>query len=170
MKFTRIRVNLKSSKDKSFLQKQSSKKLGFRSVAKQIPETLNHNRNDNEYYDDTGFGDLSFKDLFPEFDIGDVDGDENEDELEIEKKEESDKRIRTKEEIIRDWFENTVGLSQYYLLFLDEGLDDFTIIRELNMSQLEKIGIKKLGHRIKIMQEIDKLACSECGRHLRRIW
>ena len=66
-------------------------------------------------------------------------------------------RLTEKEEL-RHWFENNVGLSQYYQLFIDHGFEELSVVRELNMTHLEQIGVKKLGHRIRIKQEITKLS------------
>ena len=68
-----------------------------------------------------------------------------------------DKRV-SNEDIMRQWFEKDVGLMEYYKLFIENGFNDLSVVKEIRMEHLKEIGIKKLGHRIKILQEIAKLS------------
>ncbi len=62
-----------------------------------------------------------------------------------------------KREQVKYWINNIVCMKEYYDIFVQNGIDDIDIIKDLNMDELIEIGINKLGHRKKIMNEIDKL-------------
>eukprot|EP01084_Bolivina_argentea_P125754 222754_1 len=58
----------------------------------------------------------------------------------------------TEEEVVKMWLRNEVKLPQYIQLFMDEGYDDMvTITGSLKENDLLEMGIKKKGHRKKIM-------------------
>eukprot|EP01084_Bolivina_argentea_P125543 222420_1 len=91
-------------------------------------------------------------------------------ELEIEKKELKEQELsnnnndlnnsydKIMECAVKYWLKHTVRLSQYVDNFLLNGFDDINVIQEtMNINDLSQIGIKKLGHRKKIMLHIDKL-------------
>ena len=60
--------------------------------------------------------------------------------------------------VVKSWLKHTVRLSQYVDNFLLNGFDDISVIKDtMNISDLDEIGIKKLGHKKKIMMHIDKL-------------
>ena len=61
-------------------------------------------------------------------------------------------------EVVGDWLKNTVGLPTYHQLFINHGLDDMDLIKDVKERHLEKMGIDKIGHQIKILQEIRKLS------------
>src|SRR5438105_4071591 len=56
---------------------------------------------------------------------------------------------------IADWLKN-LGLEQYARCF-DENDIDFSVLRELNDPDLEKIGVSSLGHRRKLLRAIADL-------------
>jgi len=62
------------------------------------------------------------------------------------------------------WVRNVLDFDQYYRLFVRNGVDDFRILCEVTDEQLEEMGVEKVGHRIRILQEIRKVRCKECGR------
>lgn len=59
-------------------------------------------------------------------------------------------------ERVKAWLRDEVGLAGYVPLFVEEDLDDLRLVRDVDIERLQRIGVKKLGHRICIMQEIAK--------------
>jgi hypothetical protein len=51
----------------------------------------------------------------------------------------------------------SIGLSQYGESFEKEGYDDLAVIKDLNESDLDAIGVKLAGHRKKLLLECKKL-------------
>ena len=47
-----------------------------------------------------------------------------------------------------------IGYEEYYPLFIENGIEDKDILRELGMNELKEIGIGKIGHRTRIFKEI----------------
>ena len=64
-------------------------------------------------------------------------------------------------ERIKQWFQDEVDImdenEKYFQLFLDNGFDKISNIKRIDASDLEAIGIDKLGHRKAILYAIDKL-------------
>eukprot|EP01084_Bolivina_argentea_P254227 427370_1 len=58
---------------------------------------------------------------------------------------------------VKVWLETKVKLPQYYGLFIENGLETLNIIQLLTKQELDEIGIKKIGHRLQILNEIQKL-------------
>ena len=50
------------------------------------------------------------------------------------------------------WLNETVGLPQYYDIFIENGFDDMEIISEMTVEHLKQIGIDKIGHQTKILK------------------
>eukprot|EP01083_Nonionella_stella_P027576 75979_1 len=68
---------------------------------------------------------------------------------------------------VQSWLKNTVRLSQYVDNFLLHGFDDMEVIKEaMDINDLYKIGINKLGHRKRIMLHIDRLKSEHNDPHL----
>lgn len=65
--------------------------------------------------------------------------------------------VDNKSEQVKYWLHNVVGLGEYYDLFIDNGLDDIDIVKDISIGELESIGISKLGHRKRIYKEIEHL-------------
>lgn len=60
------------------------------------------------------------------------------------------------------WLKNDVNLfDEYYDIFIQNGLDDMTTVCALTDKELDLIGIHKIGHKIKIIQEINKYKLSQ---------
>ena len=80
-------------------------------------------------------------------------------EIRKQKKEDMNERMdEAMECVVKSWLQHTVRLSQYVDNFLLNGFDDMNVIQNtMNMEDLDGIGIKKLGHKKKIMMFIDKL-------------
>ena len=57
-------------------------------------------------------------------------------------------------ELVTNWLKNDVKLPQYLDLFFENGLEDMEVIMTLNEKDLMDVGIKKIGHRKKIMMKI----------------
>eukprot|EP01083_Nonionella_stella_P118193 352813_1 len=67
-------------------------------------------------------------------------------------------RVRDKQATVKSWLTREVELPQYIDLFLEEGYDEMDIIvKTVTEQDLLEIGIKKRGHRKKILLFIDQL-------------
>ena len=66
---------------------------------------------------------------------------------------------------VKVWLTNDLKLGQYVPLFMEDGWDDMkTIIKTVTEDDLLDIGIKKKGHRRKIMLSITELKkCNNTG-------
>ena len=62
-----------------------------------------------------------------------------------------------KEKAMKRWMRDIVGLPQYIDLLIGNGMDNLDIIKYITGQNLEGIGIDKVGHRIKIVKEIEIL-------------
>merc|ERR1712129_581389 len=64
-----------------------------------------------------------------------------------------------KEMSVKEWLKNTVKLPQYFDLFAEQGFDEWDTIMDVGLTDniLEKIGINKMGHRLKIMKWFKEL-------------
>ena len=58
---------------------------------------------------------------------------------------------------IKLWMKNEVGLPQYIDAFLDNDLNSYKAIKEINKEELRDIGIKSVLHRRKIMKHVEKI-------------
>ena len=57
---------------------------------------------------------------------------------------------------VKKWLNEEVHLGEYGDLFINEGFDDMLTVLEMDDNDLIEIGIKKRGHRKKIMMFIQK--------------
>ena len=61
----------------------------------------------------------------------------------------------------KKWFDDKLKLPQYYELFKDEGYDDMSYLYQFDIDNgdrdLKEIGVKKQGHRRRILSQIQKL-------------
>merc|ERR1712154_546596 len=86
-------------------------------------------------------------------------------EKEKESKEENEQKIMPKEEImdkeqmaVKKWLTETVRLKNYYPVFVEHGYESLAMIKTISdKSELENIGIKKLGHQTRILAKIKDL-------------
>ena len=85
------------------------------------------------------------------------DEEDEEDEEEEEEKEEKEGKNDNKKEEVRRWLLETVELPEYINNFINQGFDELNIIKSMTMNELIEIGLKKLGHRKKILNFIQKL-------------
>ena len=60
----------------------------------------------------------------------------------------------TEEAIFKKWVVNTLKYPEYYELFVENGVDTLNVAKLLTKSELKAIGINKIGHQLKIMEEI----------------
>eukprot|EP01084_Bolivina_argentea_P164024 285238_1 len=58
---------------------------------------------------------------------------------------------------LRQWLTNTVKLPQYYQMFIDNGVNQLSVLELLDMKSLTEIGVSKIGHRLKILHLIKQL-------------
>ena len=61
------------------------------------------------------------------------------------------------EDEVQEWLSNTVGLQQYYPLFIRNGYHTLDRIKNMTANDLRMIGIKQTMHKVKIVKEIMKL-------------
>ena len=61
------------------------------------------------------------------------------------------------EKEVRTWLLTNVAMPQYIDNFISNGFDDLSVIKEMTINELDIIGIKKLGHKMKLLQHIRKL-------------
>ena len=62
---------------------------------------------------------------------------------------------------VKEWWENTVKLGQYYGLFIDHGVDDLSTVKLLTMDTIKGMGIDKIGHQMKILNKVIQLKQTE---------
>ena len=55
------------------------------------------------------------------------------------------------------WLRDKVGLEQYYSNFIEHGFDDLNCLKYITMNELNIIGIKKIGHKLKLMDYIQQI-------------
>ena len=72
---------------------------------------------------------------------------------------ESDTIMWLKEELDDDnnavfQFLDKLGLAKYAKIIIDEGFDDLDTFKEIEDYQLKELGVKKMGHRMKILKSI----------------
>lgn len=91
---------------------------------------------------------------------------EIEDEEEDDDETDVDSKDNDNESSLYLWLKNDVKLDEYFETFIENGLEDMSIITALTEKELDLIGITKLGHKIKIIQEINKYKQSENSRHV----
>eukprot|EP01084_Bolivina_argentea_P105251 188414_1 len=58
---------------------------------------------------------------------------------------------------VKQWLEKEVKLGQYVNLFCLNGFDTLDIIKLITMDTLNQIGIKKVGHKLKILHHVKQL-------------
>ena len=75
----------------------------------------------------------------------------------MEEKVEKDGRRDGKREEMKKWMRDVVGLPEYVDLLVENGMDDLDVIKHLTANDLQGIGIDKVGHKIKIVKEIEIL-------------
>eukprot|EP01083_Nonionella_stella_P270765 917031_1 len=61
---------------------------------------------------------------------------------------------------LKSWFDEKVQLPQYYQVFVENGIDKLSILKLVTINELNEMKITKIGHRIKILHEIEKLNSS----------
>eukprot|EP01084_Bolivina_argentea_P204598 349427_1 len=71
-------------------------------------------------------------------------------------------------EQVRTWL-STIQWLQYYDTFINNGIDDMDTVKELTDERLEKIGINKMGDRIKIIKQISQLQHTELSNAINTI-
>ena len=58
---------------------------------------------------------------------------------------------------LKSWLEDKVGLPQYVDTFIESGIDDLSTASLLTMDTIKGMGIDKIGHQMKILNQISKL-------------
>ena len=62
---------------------------------------------------------------------------------------------------LKEWLSQKVRFPEYYALFIESGIEDLETAALLSEDTMTQIGIKKVGHRMKIMKEVQKLRVNE---------
>eukprot|EP01084_Bolivina_argentea_P090051 162323_1 len=58
---------------------------------------------------------------------------------------------------VRNWLCNKCLLPQYFETFIEHGIEDLSVVKLLTIEELNDLGIDKMGHKLKILHEIDEL-------------
>ena len=58
---------------------------------------------------------------------------------------------------MKRWLQNKVKLPQYIDNLVSNGFDDLDLVKEIQMEDLQEIGVDLLGHRRKIITEVGRL-------------
>ena len=65
--------------------------------------------------------------------------------------------VKKEETLMEKWLKYQVNLPQYIDVFTEHGLEHLETVRLMTENELEMIGIDKIGHRKKIIHEINKM-------------
>ena len=57
----------------------------------------------------------------------------------------------------KQWLEGTVGMGEYYDLFVENGVEKLSVVQMFTMKELSMIGISKIGHRMMLTKAIEML-------------
>merc|ERR1712039_981738 len=57
----------------------------------------------------------------------------------------------------KQWLEDTVKMGEYYDLFVENGVENLSVVQMFGMNELAEIGINKIGHRMIILKAIKAL-------------
>ena len=66
-------------------------------------------------------------------------------------------KVDSEKEAFRKWMENTLKLPEYTSLFIENGIENLNVVRMLTVTELNQIGISKIGHRMQILRGISIL-------------
>ena len=124
--------------------------------------TTNTKRNKNtkkkqkrlQRYDDNNLSSIAQQSKKLKNTINDIQLELNEEEK--NKDDDNNNEISEKDKI-KLWLENTVKLPEYFDKFIEDGVDEFDTILLLDHNTLKDIGINKVGHRLKILNQINIL-------------
>eukprot|EP01084_Bolivina_argentea_P165075 286869_1 len=90
-------------------------------------------------------------------------------DLDVKEKETTDTERIEETTDLKEWLTNTVGLAQYYDVFVRNGFDDLSfVVGIITMDDLEEMEIDKLGHRRKILTHADQLLKKDKDKKKRR--
>eukprot|EP01083_Nonionella_stella_P028646 78907_1 len=62
-----------------------------------------------------------------------------------------------RKEVFRVWLENECDMEDYYDVFVQNGIDNLAIVQHVTITDLALLGISNNGHKVRIMQCIQKL-------------
>eukprot|EP01084_Bolivina_argentea_P018105 33758_1 len=65
--------------------------------------------------------------------------------------------INPEQQRLKAWLQNTVKLPQYYDLFLQNGIDELSVVALIDKETLKEMGIDTIGHQIKILDKAKQL-------------
>merc|ERR1711879_330808 len=65
---------------------------------------------------------------------------------------------------LRQWMAQKVRLPEYFDLFIDSGIEDLGTAALLSFDTITRIGIDKVGHQMRILNEVEKLKMINEGK------
>eukprot|EP01084_Bolivina_argentea_P133446 235511_1 len=69
----------------------------------------------------------------------------------------------TKQQKLKVWLRDQVELPEYYDIFIENGVDDLSVVMLINMDVLQQMDIKKIGHKMKILHCVKLLKQEQRG-------
>eukprot|EP01083_Nonionella_stella_P016795 46881_1 len=63
-------------------------------------------------------------------------------------------KMNPKQLELKSWLQNEVGFVQYYVTFMENGIEDLSIASMLTMETIKSMGIDKIGHQMKILRAV----------------
>eukprot|EP01084_Bolivina_argentea_P157750 274880_1 len=65
--------------------------------------------------------------------------------------------INPEQQKLKSWLENKVKLPQYYDVFLNNGIDELSVVAMIDKNTLKDMGIDTIGHQVKILNYAKQL-------------
>ena len=65
--------------------------------------------------------------------------------------------IKDEERDLFFWLKDVVGYDQYFDIFVENGFETLSSLKYLRMEELKEIGISKIGHRLRLLDEIQQV-------------
>eukprot|EP01084_Bolivina_argentea_P041849 77255_1 len=74
-----------------------------------------------------------------------------------------DNKSNVQQKEFKTWLENKVQLPQYYDLFINNGIDELSVVSLIDRDTLKDLGISIIGHQIKILDNVKQLKQNNCN-------
>ena len=68
-----------------------------------------------------------------------------------------DKELSLEQKRLKTWFMSKVRLPQYFDVFMENDIVDLEVVYRIGKDELKDMGINKVGHQMRILQEIENL-------------
>lgn len=75
----------------------------------------------------------------------------------VELLKQNNKVLTNDESGIKQWLSDKVKLPQYYDVFIANGIDNLDVAKLITMDVLKEIGVKMIGHRMRILHSVENL-------------